>query len=756
MKQNSNDASYVHRLGGCLRVAPGAFLLLFLLIPDLLSCQSKNATPIPEFYGTYAVSDGKLVSIDSKSSQPIPVEAIKVGQHGDTYQICDRGAAVVPSPPKTINVASFSGNVEFLVFLQTSGEASAMRLAQSLKVGALGFVRNTAVNCGNGVRTGAEGGWETATRYVELRVKPVPGQQEMVVAVPSTPLDPGVYVLSGSSLQSVFQFEYWFAVSPASEAEKTKCVDLTVQFNRYQLMERGVLGQSVRPCSAGADSGTGSGNVSSAACSDFDSCMHGGRDAFRASDWSTAIADFRAAAGKNPSSGEPWALIGNTYLAAGRTDDLPNAWDKALTLGWSLSLPVCRERTMRPCEEGRLSLDTKKVALTTTSDQLVFSASPSDMHPAGRVTDIATVRFTVRNGKKNYQLDFIPYAVDCQEQTLVQCPQPGVEQQGAVANYVLGALSRLDSLGSASTQSGATGTPTKPPPPSCKQAADLGYSILLQGHLYKVQAIGSAGPDQKLVFLDETGRQVMDSGVLQQLAPAAWTRENVVVSQDARNGLTRVGGILGTSKAMQGYSTVQDAFARAMVEALEATVTDGASLTKLVPTLTTGIVTSQLKNAPRTLFVLTAQRGMEGSLAAYRQMQAVPLPPADATVLTAPDLAKIRAAYLQARTLELPYVALAAKLMPTTTAQLTNQALASAISEAVPSLGSGGTVKVTLESLLDFQKSLANLSSTLPALQAYSQNLNLALNLANANSRTVSDWATIQPSVCGAVPPSGR
>jgi hypothetical protein len=179
-------------------------------------------------------------------------------------------------------------------------------------------------------------------------------------------------------------------------------------------------------------------------------------------------------------------------------------------------------------------------------------------------------------------------------------------------------------------------------------------------------------------------------------------------------------------------------------------------LTKLVPALTTGIVTSQLKSAPRTLFVLTAQRGMEGSLAAYRQMQAVPLPPADATVLNAPDLAKVRADYLQARTLELPYEALAAKLMPTTAVQLTNQALASAINEAVPLLGSSGTVQVTLQSLLDFQKSLANLSSTLPALQAYSQNLNLALNLANANSRMISDWAIAQPAVCGAVPPNGR
>jgi len=419
-------------------------LLFSVLATVVLSCQTKSNTPLPEFYGTYAISNGKLVSVDSKSPQQIAVAAAKVGQHGDTYKICDSGAAVVPSPARVINIADFAGNVEFVVFFQTSGEASAMRVAQGLRVGELGFVRNTNVNCGTGIKTGDEGGWETVTRHVELRVKPVPGQQEMVIAVPSAPLEPGVYVLSGiHSSQSMFDQEYWFAVSPLAEAEKTKCIDLTVQFNRYQLMNGGVLGQSFKPCGAAADIGTPSSNNSSAACADFDSCMRGGHEAFRASDWSTAISDFQTASAKSPSRGEPWVWIGNAYLATGRTDDLPGAWDKALALGSPLSIGVCHERSFRPCELGSLTLDAKSVAFTTNGGQAIFSAPPSEMHPAGRVTETQTVRFTVRNGRKNYGLNFVPFGVDCQTQLLVACPEAGVAQQSAVADYVLGSFSKL-------------------------------------------------------------------------------------------------------------------------------------------------------------------------------------------------------------------------------------------------------------------------------------------------------------------------
>lgn len=451
--------------------------------------------------------------------------------------------------------------------------------------------------------------------------------------------------------------------------------------------------------------------------------------------------------------------LGRTYLRNGQTAEASSAWDKALGLGANLLIGACHERTLQPCERGDLSLSAKSVSFLANGSQTVFTATPSDIVPKGVFNNyqMGHVSFGMQVGGKKYNFDFFPLGVTCQVQLFVNCPQQGVAQQLAVANYVIQTLAKLGS--------GALGPPPTAAKPSsgggnsssvptlgnsaCAQAVEAGYSILLQGHLYKVKTSSAGGSNPTYLFFDEKGAQVMDSNLLQQLATAAWTRENVIASPDARNGSSRVAAILGTSKALQNYSNVQDVLARGMVEALEAVVTDGASLSKAVPNLTKGVFFNQLKSAPKTVFVVAAQRGLEASLAAYKQMETVPLPPADATVLNAPDLVRIKALYVQARTLELPYEALASKLMPTTATQLTNQAFASAISELIPSVGLTSTEQVTLNDLLDFQKSVANLSGSLPALQAYSQNLKLALNLADANKRTISEWATKSSSACG-------
>jgi hypothetical protein len=233
---------------------------------------------------------------------------------------------------------------------------------------------------------------------------------------------------------------------------------------------------------------------------------------------------------------------------------------------------------------------------------------------------------------------------------------------------------------------------------------------------------------------------VQDCALLPELAAGAWTRENIVVDAGIRNSSARVFAVLGTSKAMQGYTVIQDVIARGMVEALEATVTDGASLTKAIPTLTGKVVMTQLKTAPKTIFILAAQHGMNDSITAYKQMEGM-LPPGDASVLNVPDLNKIRGYYFQGRTLELPYMALAAKLMPVSGTDLRDQAFASVISELIPSVGFSATDVVTLNNLLTLQSSVANLKAAYPALQTFSQNLTLAHNLFDANMHTIASWS---------------
>ena len=491
-----------------------------------------------------------------------------------------------------------------------------------------------------------------------------------------------------------------------------------------------------------------------ASCGDYQACLGAGITAFASHQWEAAIADFQQATVLDASKPSPWAWMGGAFLSSGRGQQATGLWDKALHLGGPVVFRACHERALQPCETGSLVLGFDAVSFVKPNREKVFGAPPSQVSSKGTLSNSAGhVSFGVQVAGKNYNFDFLPAGVACQTALFPQCPPEGITQQSIVSKYVSQTIPKLAS-GSFGSQSLPSESPTSLASTStCVQAAqavDLGYSILLQGRLYSIKVTGPAGPNQMHLFFDQKGTLVTDTGLLQQLAPAAWTRENVVVVPDARNGSSRLSSILGTSRALQGYSAVQDALARVMVEAVEAGATGGASLSKAFPNLTVSMLKSQLQNAPKTLLTLAAQRGLEMSADAYKQMDAVPLPPADATALSATDLARVKDLYFQAHSLELPYVALAAKLMPKTTTDLTDQALKSAFSELIAGpvfSGASPTDKLTLDSVLKLMTSVGNLSTSLPGLQEYSQNLNLALKLAAANNHSISLWTT-PPSGC--------
>jgi WD40 repeat protein len=284
----------------------------------------------------------------------------------------------------------------------------------------------------------------------------------------------------------------------------------------------------------------------------------------------------------------------------------------------------------------------------------------------------------------------------------------------------------------------------------CSGAADLGYSLRAAGHLYRVKSLAGSDGNRVFVFFDEKGAPILDASLLKQLAMGAWTRESIVASSAIRPEIASkkiaLQGIIGTSQAVQRYEIVQDALARAMAEAIEAAVTGGASLSNAVPNLTRGILRTQLTNSPRTLFTLAAQTGLQRSLDRYKQLEAI-LPPADSTALDVTTLGQVKNLYAQAQALALPNEALAAALMPKSALGLTNQALQSVVSELLPGLPTGNGA-VTFGALLDLQKSLAQAGKSLPALQKYDENLNLALHLSEANDRKIDAWATQAAEMC--------
>lgn len=289
----------------------------------------------------------------------------------------------------------------------------------------------------------------------------------------------------------------------------------------------------------------------------------------------------------------------------------------------------------------------------------------------------------------------------------------------------------------------------------CAGATDLGYSIRSGGNLYKAKGIPSASGGVIPVFLDQTGTPAQGAALLHQLTLGAWTRENIVASAATRSEIAKqpliITDIISTSRAIQRYNATQDLIARSMTEALEAAVTSGASLSKAVPNLLWGTVKSQLLNSPRTLLALSAQVGLQKSLTDYQQLQKA-LPPAESTPLDITTLETLNTGYEQAQALDLPNEALATALMPTNGVELSDQALQSMVSELLPGLPAANEV-VTAAALLDFQKSLAQAASTNPALQKYNGNLNLVLNLAAANNRTINTWASQAMQTCSA--PSG-
>jgi hypothetical protein len=186
-----------------------------------------------------------------------------------------------------------------------------------------------------------------------------------------------------------------------------------------------------------------------------------------------------------------------------------------------------------------------------------------------------------------------------------------------------------------------------------------------------------------------------------------------------------------------------------MVEALAAGATGGGSLSTVVHRLTFGFVNSQFANTPKTVLTLLAEDGLAKSLDAYKQLDSFPLPPADATALIASDLVRIKSLYLQARTLELPYSALAAQLMPKSGQELTEAALKSAVSElgsVAPS--SNPSASVTLKDLLTLHTTLTQLAKPIPALHSYSDIVHLALELNAAGSNTISKWAAEAAKDC--------
>jgi len=186
----------------------------------------------------------------------------------------------------------------------------------------------------------------------------------------------------------------------------------------------------------------------SSSCADFESCMKQGTASLGQSDGGAqALTEFQKASQLSPSKGEPLAGKGYAYMQMGQYDNAAYMWDRALNLGATLSSPVCHAG-MACGDTGEFFLSTKEVSFVNKKGEKKFSASPSAV-----TSDVGTPTVIGGNGRiaayyvqlalsgKNYRFYYSPKAMQCRSNFL--CPEPGLTQQKAFADYVHSTLERL-------------------------------------------------------------------------------------------------------------------------------------------------------------------------------------------------------------------------------------------------------------------------------------------------------------------------
>lgn len=198
----------------------GLFALLVCATCELRAGASAGASVplLPEFFGTYAVVEGGLHGIDVGVSTVSP-EVFPV-------LVCRTEGELEAGLGVSVSVPVFSSDVEFLVFTQDA----ALQTARELLLYRLPFIRTMTIHADSDHyrKTYSTNSWVSATDFgyagvgeelVPLLHKPVAGQDDMVLAVASEPLPPGLYRV-GDARRAFF-----FAVSPVEASVPARCVD---------------------------------------------------------------------------------------------------------------------------------------------------------------------------------------------------------------------------------------------------------------------------------------------------------------------------------------------------------------------------------------------------------------------------------------------------------------------------------------------------------------------------------------------------
>lgn len=282
---------------------------------------------------------------------------------------------------------------------------------------------------------------ELGAADISLEISSIPDKQLMFKLVPKRALDNGIYMLDNPA-SSTRAFHSCFSVNASIS-------DLLAR------MQPAKTGPDVPPLPTGRthtfprspSQRFGVGAPLASYCVDYDACFQAGLNAFELTQWQQAVEDFQGATKSYPDRSGAWTWLGRTYLAMGRKAEFQEAWEKALHLGGSIALGVCRERAPLRCEAGTLSLGSTGISLVSALNDSIFDVQ------LGRVTkptvavdgETSYVTFRVLIDDNNYVFSFLPLDASCRADVYVVCGKYGSEQQATVAAYIRETILRLQS-----------------------------------------------------------------------------------------------------------------------------------------------------------------------------------------------------------------------------------------------------------------------------------------------------------------------
>lgn len=398
---------------------------------DSISSSASGAIALPENYGLYAVAGGKVLGIDVPTSTMAP----------EMFQVRVWEVPMMLEGPPSIELRSIPvlpSDVSFVVY---GGEGQHM--IGGGKVWECPFVGS--------VPSGPAEAWafggliEDKAPAIQLLTKPMRGQTDAGMLSPAQPLASGVYWI-----HPLFGQPFLFAVGQPGKIMPSHCFDWTNGVGPCNRVPSQPVVDAV-PVPPNPNNHP-NGAPESSECSEYEECMRVGVNALQESNPLAAISDFQRAANEDPTNGDPWALLGQTYLRTGQAQDFTRAWDKALRLGSSISVGVWHEQGLH-YENGTFKIGFSQVSFANQNGAQVFAAVPSQIKLIKAYRILGQTYFRLGVSGKNYNFFVVPFGVACQVSRVIACPSPGEAQEQIVDTYLVDTIPKLASGGA---QSAAT------------------------------------------------------------------------------------------------------------------------------------------------------------------------------------------------------------------------------------------------------------------------------------------------------------